>query len=250
MLDVLVSGRGHEARARVAPGGSAAIAAAWAARAGAEAIVVGRAGDDLAGRALREAIERAGVRPQISVDGETPTGTFVLVEGEIYAAQGANAHFSPEYLPNRLRADVVLVSGYLPSETVSAALARSEAAWIALSPGPCLDLPQGANALLVDEEEARRLTGADPVQAARSLGQRFRLAAVTRGPLGAVAVLDGEAREQAGSGRASTFPVGAGDAFAAGLLVALARGASLADALDLACRLGEAASGSGSWPPG
>ncbi len=250
MLDVLVRGRGHEAQARVVPGGSAALAAAWAAGSGAEATVVGRVGDDLAGRALREALVRAGVVPWISVDEKAPTGTFALVGGEVYASPGANARLLPECLPKLLGADAVLVSGYLPAETVAAALARAKGPWIALSPGPLLDLPRGANALLVDEEEARRLTGAGPLEAAHLLGQRFRLAAVTRGALGAVVVLDGTVREREGRARESASPVGAGDAFAAGLLVALARGADLDEALDLACRLGEKAALVGSWPSG
>ncbi len=61
MVDVVVSGRGHDARAAVRPGGSAAIAAAWAAQAGADATVVGNIGDDFAGHALRSALEAQGL---------------------------------------------------------------------------------------------------------------------------------------------------------------------------------------------
>lgn len=250
MLDVVVSGRGHAAEARVAPGGSGAIAAAWAARAGAEAAVVGRVGEDLAGRALRRALEEAGVRPILSTDPEAPTGTFLLVDGEVRAARGANARLSPRLLPERLAADAVLVSGYLPPETAAFALARAQAPWVALAPGVLAELPGGANALLVDEEEARRLTGAGPGEAAARLGSRFRLVCVSRGLRGAVAVLDGERATARGSGRPAAFPVGAGDALAATLLVHLAGGARLADALQAACRAGATAAASGAWPGG
>ncbi len=250
MLDVVVSGRGHDSLARVAPGGSAAIAAAWAVEAGAEAAVVGRVGDDFAGRALREALERSGVGVEVSLDPDAPTGTFLLVDGDILACRGANARLSPHLLPGRLEADAILVSGYLPAETVAAALARARARWIALSPGPLSYLPAGANALLANEDEARRLTGAGPAQAARLLASRFRLACVSRGPAGAVAVLDGQEAAARGSRKPAAYPLGAGDALAAGLLVGLARDEALADALEAACRLGAAASASGPWPRG
>jgi ribokinase len=250
MLDIVASGRGHAAEIRVAPGGSAALAAGWAARAGARAAVVGRLGDDLAGRVLSGALREAGVEALLSVDRQAPTGTYLLVDGEARVVRGANASLLPPLLPPRLEADAVLVSGYLPPETVEAALARARAAWVALAPATLTQLPAGANALLLDEEEARRLTGRGAREAARLLGERARLVAVTRGPLGAVAVLDGREDAIRGSGRPLGSPIGAGDAFAAGLLVSLASGAGLGEALQVASRLGQKAAASGSWPAG
>jgi sugar/nucleoside kinase (ribokinase family) len=73
---------------------------------------------------------------------------------------------------------------------------------------------------------------------------------VTRGAAGAVAVLDGRLEQAAAPQIEAARAVGAGDAFAAGLLVALARGSDLADALASACRLGAAAAASRqAWPP-
>ena len=239
MVDVTASGASHGAQICLTPGGSAVNAAIWATIAGADAAVVGRVGDDLGGRALRTELQARGVRTDLSVDFEAATGTFLVVDGEIRADRGANAGFSPDDLPDQLEADVALVSGYLPGPTVAAALERAKGAWIALAPALLDPLPAGANAILVDDVEARRITGSAPEEAARLLGERFRLAAVTRGADGAVAVLDGRlelARPDPvddGSGR-----VGAGDAFAAGLLVALARGAGLREALEAGCSLG------------
>ena len=238
MIDVTASGLGHAARISLAPGGSAVNAAIWAAVAGADATVVGRVGDDLAGNALRAALQERGVRSDFSVDLEASTGTFLVVDGEIRADRGANAGFSPDDLPDPLAADVVLVSGYLPRPTVAKALERAEGAWLALAPALLDPVPPGANAILVDDVEARRLTGSAPEEAARLLGENFRLACVTCGADGAVAVLDGRLETSRPEPVDNASPVGAGDAFAAGLLVALVRGAGLRDALDAGCSLG------------
>jgi sugar/nucleoside kinase (ribokinase family) len=238
MIDVTASGAGHAARISLTPGGSAVNAAIWAAVAGADATVVGRVGDDLGGDALRAALRARGVRSDFSVDLEAATGTFLVVDGEIRADRGANVRFSPDDLPDPLEADVVLVSGYLPGPTVAKALERAEATWLALAPALLDPLPPGANAILVDDVEARRITGSAPERAARMLGKSFRLACVTRGAEGAVAVLDGRLERSRPERIENASQIGAGDAFAAGLLVALARGAGLRDALEAGCGLG------------
>jgi ribokinase len=238
MVDVTALGVGHGARISITPGGSAVTAAIWATIAGADATVVGRVGDDLGGRALRTELQERGVGGDFSVDFEVATGTFLVVDGEIRADRGANARFSPDDLPELLEADIVLVSGYLPGPTVVAALERAQGAWVALAPAFLDPLPLGANAILVDDVEARRLTGSAPEEAAQLLGERFRLACVTCGADGAVAVLDSHLEWRRPEPVDNTGQVGAGDAFAAGLLVALARGAGLRDALEAGCGLG------------
>jgi sugar/nucleoside kinase (ribokinase family) len=249
MVDVSAAGRGHAARISLSAGGSAANAAVWAAEAGADALVVGRVGDDLAGRAVRAALEERGIRPQLTVDPDVSTGTFLVVDGEIRADRGANGRFRPEHLPARLAGDAVLVSGYVPRDTVEETLARAESDWVALAPGFLEDLPRSADGVLIDEEEGQRLTGLDAEGAARGLGRTFRLVCVTRGAAGAVAVLDGLFEEAPAPGVNAVRSVGSGDAFAAGLLVALARGSDLADALAGGCRLGAAAAASPQpWP--
>jgi sugar/nucleoside kinase (ribokinase family) len=251
MIDITVAGRGHASRVALGAGGAAANAAVWAAACGAESTVVGRVGDDLAGRALRSALEERGVRADLSVDPGAPTGTFLVVDGEIRADRGANATLSPETLPNRLEADAVLVSGYAPREAAEAALDRARGDWVALAPA-LLDhpLPHGADTILLNEVEARRLTGLGPEEAARTLGGTFRLACVTRGAAGAVAALAGRLEASPAPAVQGARSAGAGDAFAAGLLVTLARGAELADALETACRLGATvAASAGHWPP-
>ena len=70
----------------------------------------------------------------------------------------------------------MLVSGYLPGPTVAEALERAQGTWLVLAPALLDPLPPGANAILVDDVEARRITGSAAEEAARLLGESFRLA--------------------------------------------------------------------------
>ena len=72
--------------------------------------------------------------------------------------RGADASYAPEDLP-ALEADAVLVSGYLPTATAEAALARARAPWVALDAGRLAALPAAAPVVLANEEAARRLDG-------------------------------------------------------------------------------------------
>jgi len=250
MLDVIAfGGSGHGARIRPQPGGSAANAAVWAAACGAEATVIGRVGDDAAGRMIHWELEAHGVRAALSIDPRAPTGTFLTVEDSIRADRGANAGFEPEHLPRSIEADAVLVSGYLPRATVEAALSRARAEWVALDAARVEALPQGGNAIVANEDEATALTGEAAHPAVKALGERYRLACVTQGPLGAVAVLDGQVESAEAPPTEVVNPAGPGDALAAGLLVALLRGLALRDALVEGCRCGALAAGGPSpWP--
>jgi sugar/nucleoside kinase (ribokinase family) len=250
MIDVAVSGRpGHAAKVRMGPGGSAANAAVWAATCGAEATAIGRVGDDAAGRMLAAELEARGVRAQLVVDPDAPTGTFVTVGGAIWADRGTNARYAPGHLPAALEADAVLVSGYLPRAVAESALARTRAPWIALDAARLDDLPRGGNILFANEEEAFRLTGQRAEQAALGLGERYDVVCVTRGPAGAVAAFGGKLESAASPALPALDATGAGDAFAAGVLVALARGVPLAQALAEGCMRGARAAGTaGPWP--
>jgi sugar/nucleoside kinase (ribokinase family) len=250
MVDVLADGEaGHAATIRLRPGGTAANAAVWAAAAGAAVTVVGAVGDDAPGRMLRSELEARRIRPELSVDPKARTGSFLVLDGEIRADRGANARFAPADLPPELDADSVLVSGHLEPETVEAALTRARAPWIALDAGRVRDLPESASIVFLNETRAHDLTGAEGEEAARRLAEGRRLACVTSGAAGAVAVFEGE---RASAQPAAHFPgdqPGAGDAFAAAFLVALARGLDLQRALAEGCSAGsEAAKLRGDWP--
>ena len=237
MVDVTASGKGHSARIATVPGGSALNAATWAAELGADATAVGRVGDDAAGRLLLSELALRGVRAEVSIDPDAATGTVLVVDGEIRADRGANARFTPEHLPE-LEADAVLVSGHLPPATVAAALAQANAPWVALDAARLASIPQEASVVLANEAAALRLTGEPAEEAAQLLARGRRLACVTVGARGAIAVRDGHVARATPETSATDDRFGAGDAFAAGLLVALARGEELDDALASACRCG------------
>ncbi|MGI8421674.1 MAG: carbohydrate kinase family protein [Gaiellaceae bacterium] len=256
MLDVLadaVPSAAMHAPVRMRYSGSAANAAIAAAGERASAAVVGRIGDDTAGVALRAAIEDAGATALLAIDPDRATGTVVYTGSGVVADRGATAALAPGDLPAALAAGAMLVSGYtlLHANTElagRAALERAEAGWIAVDAAATGLLDEsfhrrarGANAVFANEDEARTLTDLDPPEAALALALRYRLVVVKRGAEGAVAVLDGNLVEVPAPERLSGASPGAGDALAAGVLVALVRGATLVEALREGCRLGTAA---------
>jgi len=248
MLDVFASGRDHDARILVRPGGSAANAAVWASRCGADATVVGFVGDDLAGRALLHELEARGVRSLFSIVAGERTGTTLAVDGHRRVDRGANAQASLDLLPDLPAADIMLVSGYLPRAATDAAISGARAQWVAASVG-ISDPPPSAPALFLGEERAKALTGLDAKASAVMLGRRHRLACVTRGREGAVAVLDGQVEIARPPEVYAGDATGAGDALAAAMLVALADGASLLEAVNKGCRVGAlVAESSNAWP--
>ncbi|HEY2936135.1 MAG TPA: carbohydrate kinase family protein [Gaiellaceae bacterium] len=264
MLDVITTagpaGAVHST-VRVRGGGSALNAAVWAATEGARAAVVGRIGADPAGTMVRTTLEEAGVEPRLVVDPEAATGTVVYIRDGVVADRGATARLSQHDLPRRLKARAILVSGYAllhedTQQAARAAIERSRTDWLALDvasaelvrragPDRVLELASGVDVLLANEDEALELTGAGPEEAAVALGRRFRLACVKRGARGAVAWFDGETVACPAPHVLEHDVAGAGDAFAAGLLVALAAGKPLREALASGCRLGTAAAAAG-----
>ncbi len=249
MVDVLVTGRGHDAAATLRPGGAAANVSAWAVAAGATATAVGWVGDDHAGRWLRTLLAERGVGSEIGVLPGHPTGVFVLLDDGIRAAPGANRAFTPELLRGPVDADAVFVSGYLPAPTVFAVADRARARFVAVAAG-CLEaLPPAANVVLANEREATALTGLGPGDAARALAAGRALACVTTGARGVVACTGGALLTAGPLRVVDSAALGAGDAFAAGLLVALAEGAAAPAALTAACELAaRAAEAPDGWP--
>jgi sugar/nucleoside kinase (ribokinase family) len=271
MIDVTVDETalargGHVVGAvRLRPGGSAANAAVWARAAGAAATVIGRVGGDTAGRVLRAALEEHGVQALVAADEEAPTGIFVRLGERVVAERGANAGLVPDDVPAELRAEAVLVSGFIllhddSGPAAEAALARAAAPWVAVDAGSArlldsygrerfLAATERASLLLLNEDEAFALTDEEPAAAARALADFYEVVCVKEGPAGAVAARAGELTRAESPPVDVADPTGAGDAFAAALLVALSSGRALPDALTEACRAGAASAGSRDpWP--
>jgi sugar/nucleoside kinase (ribokinase family) len=181
------------------------------------------------------------------------------------ADRGANARLRPDDLPPELVAGAVLVSGYLllqdgAQEAGVEAIRRSRAGWIAveaatwplveaIGPARFHELASGASVVLANEREAEALTSLGPIDAARELGERYRVVAVKRGAAGAVLVVDGSILEGRADAIDERDPTGAGDAFDGVLLASLARGIDPEESLHRACRAGaEVAASASAWP--
>jgi sugar/nucleoside kinase (ribokinase family) len=77
----LARGSDAPAEIRLMPGGSGANVAVWLARLGRPVTFIGRIGDDMFGRWLRDDLEAEGVTPALVVDHTRRTGVIqVLVE--------------------------------------------------------------------------------------------------------------------------------------------------------------------------
>ena len=196
---------------RLRAGGSSVNAALVARSLGAEAQVIGRVGCDAAGDLVAETLAARGVEAQLVRDDELPTGTAVALGGAVVADRGANARLSPEDLPAPLAGDALLVSGFAlfqdgSREAAQAALQRFEGAWTAvdLASPRLARLDFDARVVFATEAEAEAVQG---------LEDRFEIVC-----------------RKDDYGVVRTAPFGAGDAFAAAFLVALASGEDVEEA--------------------
>jgi 2-dehydro-3-deoxygluconokinase len=245
----------------VRAGGSAVNAALAAAALEAAPLVVGRVGSDSLGDLVVGELARRGIDARIARDGELPTGAAVAFAGAgpgpaVVAHRGANARFAPGDVPDPLEADALFVSGFAllqegSADAARAALDRFTGHWAgvdAASPRLAAAAAErgleragaGANVVFATAEEARALTGAGPEESARALASRFTVACVKLGEEGALAAQGDRVERRSPPRVRQGAALGSGDALAAGLLVALARGASLGDALELGCEAGAA----------
>jgi sugar/nucleoside kinase (ribokinase family) len=220
MVDVVsdrLPGAGERAHGsvRLRAGGSAVNAGLVARGLGADVQVVGRVGSDPAGDLIVSALEARGIDAHLGRDDELPTGTAVALRDAVVADRGANARFSPEDLPSPLQGDALLVSGFAlfqdgSREAAHAALERFDGNWTAvdLASPRLARLDFDARVVFATEEEAKAVSGLD---------ERFEV----------VCLKDDYGVER-------TAPFGAGDAFAAAFLVAVAGGVDVGDALSRA----------------
>jgi sugar/nucleoside kinase (ribokinase family) len=257
-----VSPKRVHAPVTIRAGGSAANAAVWATALGASATVVGRIGSDVPGELVERGLTDRGIEARLSRDPERSTGVAVALGSSVVAWPGASAKLAPEDIPEPLTGDALLVSGFSLFQADSAAgsraaLERFEGRWVAVdlaSPrlsGP-VDLDElcsGANVVLATADEARAVTGVEPEEAVRELAARFELACVKLGERGALAAEGRHVVRARADAVVRRSRFGAGDAFAAALLVSLGDGQSIDQALDPACATGaRAAASRDGWP--
>jgi ribokinase len=204
------------------PGGKGANQAVAAARMGASVRMIGAVGDDpLAGEALAGLVE-AGVELEVERTGQTGVALIYVDmagENEIAVFAGANGSLAPREVEG-----AVLTQLEVADEVVYAAAARADFFALNASPARVLDLDP--DLLIVNRYEHETV-------------KRGKLVAVTYGEEGAALFEDG--RQVAGSASPRIVPVdgtGAGDAFAACLVVSLLEELSYQEALQRACKAG------------
>jgi len=241
-------------------GGKGSNQAVAAARAGAPVAILAAVGEDDAGKAARalwvaEGIGVDGVRSRSGV----PTGEAVILldaagENQIVIVAGANATLEPEDAVAAVAGTgIVLAQLETPAAVTLAAFraARTSGVTTMLNAAPAQVVPEALLAatdiLVANETEAERLAegAAAPPELAMALARRVSG--------GVVLTVGADGAWWADAGRAAihvpamatkvTDSTGAGDAFAGGMVAALAEGLGMARALQrgvvagaLACR--------------
>jgi 2-dehydro-3-deoxygluconokinase len=224
----------QHAPVEIRAGGSAVNAARAAVALGRTAAVVGCIGDDAVGRLLLELLEAEGLEGRLSVVAGERTGRVVAAGDAIVAERGANRAFAPAHV-GTLDARAVLVSGYQ--------LFRDDS-------GSGAEAALAADAVVAVDVGSKRLVESFGVGRARALLQRVDVVLGNADAVAAVGPLEGpvvvETLGAAGArvGGVTVAPervleeplLGAGDAFAAGFLLAFAGGAAVGDCLSAGCR--------------
>jgi sugar/nucleoside kinase (ribokinase family) len=274
MLDVSVRlpgppvpGSDTPARISVQCGGQAANVAAGLAAHGIATTLVGRVGADVFGRRVMDELAGDGLELRVSVDPELPTGVCVVLvdpagERTMLPDAGANDALASRPFPAQVldSAAMLYVSGYpllrpgsRPAALAAIDAAREHGCAVAVdlaSAAPLADVGAaavlewvgGPTLLLANTDEARVLApGRADDELAHALARLSGEAVVTHGAAGAC-WSDGRARIHVPASPVAVLDsTGAGDAFAAGLLAAGARGAdpstALAAAADAAARV-------------
>ena len=250
--------QGVETRAQISTqgGGAAANVASWLAVSGTPAQVIARVGDDAAGQTVLTELDKYGVSHSETIVPGANTGVVIVLvdalgERTMFPDSGANSGLSLADLPPLDEITAVYLSGYplvnpnsrqgaldilravkergLPvifdPSTVGVLLEvglNQVREWLAL-----------VDVVILNEEEAHFLSGKNnPVEAAAELLKKTPLVVIKRGGNGALAQARGSGVVQIPAVETDVVDTtGAGDAFAAGFILAWANDGDLIDAL-------------------
>jgi len=232
------------------PGGKGANQAVAAARLGADVRMIGRVGNDAFGAELVAGLREDGIDTTgVAVDEGDASGVALIVvdrggENQITVAPGANGKVGDEEIA-RLRdglesGDVVVMQLEIPIPAVQAAIgaAHEAGARVILNAAPSGAMAgrqvPSVDLLIVNEGEAEQLGGVALVNAVEAL-------VVTLGAAGSVLYEKNKATPIQPQKVDAVDATAAGDAFVGAVAFALARGASLVEAVRLGGAAGAAA---------
>ena len=248
---------------RLSMAGAESTVAIGVARLGGSSRWVGVVGSDEVGALITRVLRAEGVQTDgVGVASDVPTGLLLkerrtarVSRVRYYRRGNAGSRLSPAHVrPDDVaRSKILLLSGITPAlsatarEAVFAALSLAErfgtrvcvdvnhrsGLWPADEARPVLaEMVARADIVLATASEAALLVEGSPAEAAQRLCELGpRLAIVKRGADGAVACDEGQILSVAPDPAEVVDPVGAGDAFAAGLLADLALGRPAEEAL-------------------
>lgn len=246
------------------PGGKGANQAVAAAKLGAQVTMIGRVGDDSFGATLKQSLMVYGVSAEHVIEtsgcssGVALIGVDAMGANSIVVVAGANGRLSPDDVKQQLSdviasADAVVVQLETPVETIAEAirLAQQAGVRVILDPAPApageLAAPlRSVDLISPNQTEAEVLTGIrvsdldSAKEAARQLQQRGARDVVLKlGEMGAlVCAADGTMTHVRAQAAKIVDTTAAGDAFTAGLAVALSEGRSLIESAEFGCAAG------------
>jgi sugar/nucleoside kinase (ribokinase family) len=233
----ILHGGDTRARIQITTGGAGANTATWLAALGADVVLIGRIGDDLAGRQVHAELSAAGVRCALAIEPDAATCCVVVLvdsnrQRTMLPDHGAGALLQPADLtPDLLRTSRHLhLSGYilLDPESRDAGLAMlatarnaglttsvdPQSAGLITDPGAFLGWIRGVDLLLPNEDELAVLSGAhDPLDFVGAI-------AATAGQDGASWIDRGGTVSVPAEQVSCVDSTGGGDAFNAGMLIA------------------------------
>ncbi|QIY88932.1 aminoimidazole riboside kinase [Aeromonas hydrophila] len=266
VVDLIPEGELHYLKC---PGGAPANVAVGVARLGGESAFIGRVGADPFGRFMADTLAAEGVDIRHLTQDPAHRTSTVLVEldeeGErsftFMVRPSADQFLEPADLPRfEVGQWLLSCSIALANEPVRSSCLQAMAAIKAAGGRVCFDpnlrpevwgkpaemLPQVSAAIALADvvklsvEELQLLSGEDDLLAGLATLSGPALVLVTRGAAGVVARLEGELLEWVGQKVTPLDTTGAGDAFVAGLLAALAGRSSLPAMAELPAILAQA----------
>ena len=251
--------QGVETRATISTqgGGAAANVASWLSVSGTAAHVIARVGDDAAGQTVLSELDKYGVAHSQTVVPGANTGVVIVLvdalgERTMFPDSGANSGLSLADLPPLDEITAVYLSGYplVNPKSREGALdilraVKERGLPVIFDPSTVgVLLEVGLNqvrewlalvdVVILNEEEAHFLSGKNnPIEAAAELLKKTPLVVIKRGGNGALAQARGSAVVQIPAVETEVLDTtGAGDAFAAGFILAWANNGDLIDALN------------------